>query len=196
MVIPDNIIERTAELWTRWLRKPTFDNGDPASMNKTTLLTLSVALAPANTAATEERLAAFKAALIERLTFLRDHDGESVLEDKREPADRYGRVRDIYYFRSGLSCDYDPDETLALAAIDAGWTNVSKTVFPWKTDTFMYPGHVMVSAGYAAPSIYHYPLSDGKWFITDLNGGDHMKELVRMIDTGEISHFGIGAIEQ
>lgn len=188
--IPDNIIERAAELWTRFLRKPTFDNGDTTGRSA-----MASAMATVNAPThTEETLQAFKSALTDYLKFMRDHDGEEIPEDKREPADQYGRIRTHYRFDTSLSVDYDPDEALHLAAIAAGITG-SKTVFPWKTDVYLRSDSVMVSAGYRAQYAYHYPLSDGRWFITDLNGGDDMRALIDVhIETGLL--YGVGKIEE
>lgn len=50
---------------------------------------------------------------------------------------------------TALSVDYGPDMVLRDAADEAG---VSTVTFPWKTNMTVYPDHVTVSHGYAAPT--------------------------------------------
>ncbi len=192
--IPSNIIERTAELWMRWIANPRFDNGDRTGGSDFAMLMAITAAAPHS----EETLKAFKSALIDHLTFMQEHDGQEIPEGERGVADRFGRIRGSYYFQTGLSCDYDPDEALVIAAHAAGITKTGKTVFPWKTDTYMRPDCIIVSAGYAAANVYHYPLSDGRWFVTDLNGGENMQTLLAQIDetAKHGGSFTIGKIEE
>ncbi len=150
----NRMIERAAELWKRMLRTPRFDNSDTSERGG---LAASMAYV-ASPERSEERLEAFRVALVERLIFLRDHDGEEI----GKPHPYNAQMMETYRFPHSLDVDYDPCEVLAHAARQAGFERVNKTLFPWKTNMGFYdPKCIGVSAGYAAPTLYHYPMSDG-----------------------------------
>jgi hypothetical protein len=92
--------------------------------------------------ATDERLAAFRTELIRLLM---------------QPGSR-----------GMLDVDYQPDRTLSAAAKVAGL----EMQFPWKTTMFLEEGYLSLTAGYGAGAVYHYPLKDGRWLVTRLQGGD------------------------
>lgn len=154
--IDGRILERAAELWVRMLRKPKFDNGDNSSQGG-----MAVALAsmlPHD--ADEEKLQKFKTILIQKL-------GEK---------DKYGS----FAWMHGLHVDYGPDKILADSAKDAEL----KVQFPWKTNMYIYRDHVGVSAGYGAKHVNHYPMSDGRWLMTDLNGTE-ISKVIEYLNGGQ-----------
>jgi hypothetical protein len=185
--MPDFIIERAAELWARKLYDPRFDNGDDTPHGGITFALATMNIARAQDAETADgfpaKVAAFKAALIERITFDRDHEGE-----KREGTDRN------IYLDTFLSVDYHPDEALAAAANAAG---IKHSLFSVKSDVAMHSSYngsvpfVTAKWGYGAPDDYHYRLSDGRWLICRLSG-DHMATVIAAVEAGT---FSVGTIE-
>lgn len=144
----EKIVDRAVELWKRMLKNPKFDNGDSSP---TGFFAGAMAkMIPNN--ATDEVLQAFGEHLKNALMNI---DPEYKSE----------------YYHSYLSVDYGPDKVLHTAAEKAGL----KMEFPWKTTMHLWTDHVSVSAGYGAESIYHYPLSDGRWLMTTLSGSDISK---------------------
>lgn len=77
------------------------------------------------------------------------------------------------------SVDYGPDGILQDAAKEAGLD----MQFPWKTNVWVQEDFVTVSAGYGAPHMNQYPLSDSRWLITDLRGDD-MPKVIEAIESG------------
>jgi hypothetical protein len=185
--MPDFIIERAAELWARKLHDPRFDNGDDSPHGGVTFALATLNIARAQDADTtndfDAKVAAFKTALIERLTFDRDHEGETRAETGR-----------AVYLDTFLSVDYHPDEALSMSATAAG---IDHRLFSVKSDVTMrasYNGslpYVTTKFGYGAPSDYHYRLSDGRWLICRLSG-DHMATVIAAVEAGT---FSVGTIE-
>lgn len=141
---PPKMWERAAEIWRRLLEKPVYDNlGDQPARIEDFFAQSLVDKLPKN--ATPERLAAFKAALLERF-----------LDTSRD-----------LFTRAGTHVDYGPDGLLRGAAEAVGLV----LEFPWKTSVWVSDTYVSVRAGYGAESVYHYPLENG-WLVTRLSGSD------------------------
>lgn len=85
---------------------------------------------------------------------------------------------DHYDYR--LSCDYGPCNVLrdAMEACSLEFSN------PIKTNLYISDGAVVVSAGYAAPNIYHYPLDGDRWLVTELRGRD-ISKVIEYIEGGQ-----------
>lgn len=143
--------DRAVELWKRMLHSPKYDNvgdtGSPKERATQRMASMLAATIPSN--ATEDVLDAFG---VELKRLLLD-DSLSV------------------YSRSSLGVDYGPDKLLSDAAAVAGL----KMEFPWKTNMSICCAYVSVSSGYGAECVYHYPLDDGRWLVTTLNGSDISK---------------------
>lgn len=180
--VPDIIIERAVELWCRALRKPKFDNGDNSDAG---FFTTGLAYINADTAAGETELdkaiERFREALVTDMKFARDHDGE--------PTGKQGQYGpETYYFDRCLSTDYGPDKRLREAADQAG---IPHKLFSWKSSVNVYdPAAVCASFGYAAPAIYHYPLSGGRWLITKLRGED-MPLIIKAVEEGRLPEMHV-----
>lgn len=180
--VPNIIIERAVELWCRALRKPKFDNGDNSDAG---FFTTGLAYMNADTAAGETELdkaiERFREALVTDMKFARDHDGE--------PTGKQGQYGpETYYFDRCLSTDYSPDKSLRGAADQAG---IPHKLFSWKSSVNVYdPAAVCASFGYAAPAIYHYPLSGGRWLITKLRGED-MPLIIKAVEEGRLPELHV-----
>lgn len=174
---PDHLIERAVELWCRKLRRPVHDNGDSSERG---LMTEGIAgmLTDSQIAKVEDYPAAiekFRGALIVRLKFMREHDGEPSGE-----TDQYGPVH--HRFDRFLSVDYNPDPDLAHAAQTAG---IPARAFSWKSSVYVDNDHVQTSFGYAAPYWYHYRLDDGSWLVCQLRG-EHMPFILAAVNDGRL----------
>ena len=144
--------KRAASIWRKLLADPVYDNlGDgPASPEdrfNTGMANAMISMLPNN--ATNELLDAFETKLAKEL-----------LNETRDP-----------YIRTSLSVDYHPCEILQFCADRVG-LNMQ---FPWKTSMNVHGDHLSVRAGYGAPSMFHYPLPDGRWLVTTLHGSDISK---------------------
>jgi hypothetical protein len=174
--VPDIIIDRAVDLWCRALHQPTFDNGD---RSLTGFLGMGLAGMLADTeikkvsdwAATIEK---FRHELSTKLKFLRDNEGRPrPAEDiERDKAAGERWVADTYYCHHILSVDYHPGRELAAAADRAG---VPHGAFSIKSSVHFEAEYVIAHFGYGAPAIYHYPLPDGRWLLTQLSGADMPK---------------------
>lgn len=155
------IIDRAVELWKRLLAAPVYNNLAPGERHLPSELANALAYeAPKNN--TPEILEAFGHAL--KATLLVPREGRD-------------------YFHTYLAVDYHPDLALKDAAEKAGL----KMPFPIKTSMNLYDDCVGFSIGYAAPMVYHYPLSGNRWLVTDLYGGDITKVIALAnagVDTG------------
>lgn len=181
--VSDVIIERAVELWCRALRNPKFNNGDNSEAG---FFTAGLAYMTADTAAGEtevdKAIERFREALVTNMKFLRDHDGEPTGRQNE-----YGRP-ETYYFDACLSTDYHPDENLRRAADQAG---IPHKLFSWKSSVNVYdPAAVCAKFGYAAPDFYHYPLSGGRWLITQLRGRD-MPLIIKAVEEGRLPELHV-----
>lgn len=152
----DRIVDRAVALWRKMLACPKYDNGDPSAVGFIT--STMAAMLPSNVS--EERLDAFCGHLRTWLT---------------TPG-----PRGDFYPKQSLHVDYHPDEGLRMSAALAALT----MEFPWKTSMWLYGDHLHVRAGYSSPTIYHYPLSDDRWLVTDLHGREIAK-VIEYIDGGQ-----------
>jgi hypothetical protein len=50
--------------------------------------------------------------------------------------------------------------------------------------------YISVSAGYAAASVYHYPLDNGKWLVTCLSGPEIAK-IKKFVTDGTLPEFTV-----
>lgn len=133
-----------AEWWRRVIMNPKFDNGDPSEGGVVSAMMATVA----NTANRHPPEAYDK---FERS--LRRLLAEQI--NMRPGAWQPGNPTLCSQLRV-LKCDYEPCETLALAAREAGLGD-GITDFPWKTVMWVNPGHVEVRYGYGAPITTIYP---------------------------------------
>lgn len=179
----DRIIERGVELWCRAIRRPMRDNGDNSERGIMTvgLAYMNLDSAMAKVEDLDASIERFRAALTDRLKFLRDHDGE-----KTGTTDDRGNPRH-HYFDRFLSTDYHPDLDLRLAAEAAG---LPPTLFSWKSTVQLLDDCVGASFGYGAPNVYHYPLCDGSWLICRLRGED-MPTIVRAAEDGTLNGLAV-----
>ncbi len=175
--IPDEIIERAVELWCRLLKAPRFDNGDPGSGLASFMAEGAASRDAGKTGDFDAAVERFRTALVERLKFLRDHEGEKTGE--KEYVGHPGERDTIYLFPSWIGSDYGPDATLRWAADKAG---VPHTAFSWKTDVHMGPRWVRGKVGYTAPDRYHYPLPDGRWLITGISAREGEEDFAKVIE--------------
>jgi hypothetical protein len=181
---PDIIIERAVELWCRALAHPRFDNGDTGSNGG-----LVMALATINAGAAIDKAGDFSAAierfrtiLTDKLKWNRDHHGETT--GTTSPS---GRAETVYFDRH-IGADYGPCKILADAATEAG---IPHGAFSWKSDVSLYQDDCVVARfGYAAESVYHYPLKDGRWPICELSGRD-MPKIIAAIEDGMLQGFTV-----
>lgn len=175
----DRIIERGVELWCRAIRRPSRDNGDVSERGilAAGLSNMALDATMAKVEHLDARIEMFRAALTERLKFLREHDGEET-----GTANERGEPRH-HYFNAFLSTDYHPDPDLRLAAEAAG---LPPAVFSWKSTVQLLDDCVGASFGYGAPYHYHYPLSDGSWLVCRLRGED-MPLIVAAIEAGTLT---------
>jgi len=128
---------RMAQLWVDLCVNPNIDNGDLSAHGPLSrqLMKMTVVRAAPDT------LAEYEQAIVNTLL---------------EHTDR----RDLR-----LSCDYSPNETLVRAMESIGKTErdfdnpIKTSVNFWANDTPV----IDVKAGYAAPSMLHYALPDGRW---------------------------------
>jgi hypothetical protein len=158
------IVKRTVELWKEMLRKPKYDNLGGTEIHVPSLLS-SMLAEQAFKNNTEDVLNKFGEEL-EKLLL----SPVTILGWDKKPWTR---------MINSLSVDYAPDQILQLAAERAGL----KMQFPWKTDAYLYENQVVVSYGYAAPALHHYPLKDGRWFVSDISGVD-VKKIITLIENG------------
>lgn len=133
---------RAAKIWRRMLEKPKYDNGDTGL----TGFLLQEIASHYKSNATPEILDAFEK---EMTTMLLTPN-----ED--------GRCETNFY------CDYGPDKKLIELAEKVGL----KMEFPIKTSMNIHPDYVTYRFGYSAPWVYHYLLSNGRWFVTTLVGDE------------------------
>jgi hypothetical protein len=157
--ITNKIIMRAVELWCRKLLNPKFDNGDDSDTGCMThmLATINIQNDKNRIPDLSASIEKFRTVLTEKLIQLRDNPAEGE------------------YFNTYLDVDYRPCLILAEAADIAG---IPHSMFSCKSSVSMdryFPeatGRVSTSFGYGAPHIYHYPLPDGRWLMTSLNGED------------------------
>lgn len=169
---PDVIIERAAEIWSRFLRRPRHDNGDETGGSS-----LAQGMAAMNSSRDIAQVDDYDAAVNRfRDILVRNLKAERDSKDENS------------WFRRSLDTDYNPDKELAEAAKEAG---VPLSAFSWKTDVSFYNNDcVTVSAGYGAGYLHHYPLSGGRWLICELQGRD-MPKIIEAIEAGTLSGFNI-----
>jgi len=144
----EKIIDHAVALWKKALHLPVYDAGYGGMGLAMAMLQLSKG--PNNS--TDEVLEKFGVEL------------KKLLMVGKPIPDSDGKVEYIDYLR----VDYDPCKTLSKAAQIAGL----ETAFPVKTTMYIYNDHVKFSIGYGQPGEIHYPLKDGRWLVTSLQGDD------------------------
>ena len=145
------IVDRAVEVWKRLLRNPKYDAvGDDVESQRA-----NPHMAFASLLAHNCRNNAEEPGVLDKF-------GEALRKRLMEKDPEY------HCFETHLSVDYDPCRTLHQAAEEAGL----KMQWPWKTTMHLDTDNLCVGVGYGAPYEYHYPLPDGRWLITGLNGKD------------------------
>lgn len=152
---------RAAEIWRRMLASPKFDNGDHSPGGG--IAKIMAHMIPTN--ADEGRLQAF---------------GDELVRVILAPSDAHPD----YFPNNRQFVDYGPDGILQDCAAKVGL----KCEFPWKTQVAAYSDHVAVTAGYAADTVYHYLLPNGKWLVTKLTGAD-IEKVKKFVVSGEPINF-------
>lgn len=181
--VPDLIIDRAVELWCRALATPLHDNGDRSEAG---FITRGMAAMNAESAIAEvddyaAAIERFRERLSTTLKFQRDNEGKPTGE-----TNSWGDVH--YHLERHLETDYRPCETLAAAAREAG---VPAKAFSWKSDvSFWADDHVSSKFGYAAQTLYHYPLSDGSWLICELRG-PQMPLIIKAVEEGRLPELTV-----
>lgn len=156
----ERIVDRAVSLWINALRKPKYNNGGGI---ESVMASARASMIPKNN--DEDTLTRFGVELKKLLM-----EGQ---------VKQYGQGEPYTRFATYLGVDYGPDDTLSDAADAAGL----KMQFPWKTSMHMWTGHVQFSVGYGERGLYHYPLSNGKWLLTTLNGApEHIKGLCELAE--------------
>ena len=51
---------------------------------------------------------------------------------------------------------------------------------------WLHDDHLSVSWGYRSPTDYHYPLQEGRWFVTTLYGDD-MPKIIALVEAGVLN---------
>ena len=143
----NRLIDRFIMIWKEFITYPKFDNGDNSETGIMTFL-LQSSIQANSGKPTPEQLEAFGKRLKELLT---------------TPNDRG-------FYKTHVSTDYGPDATLADAMEFASITSEA----PWKTSTYINvnSNSLSIASGYGAESQHHYPLKNGKWLVTTLQGSD------------------------
>jgi hypothetical protein len=173
------IVCRAASVWVEMLAAPKYDNlgtnspEPPSAIIANKTASLLAGMTPKNN--DPETLEKFRVALIDVLS------GPLEWEDTFcNPPHKYTTTF------SHLGVDYHPDIPLCEAAKRAGL----EMTFPWKTTMWLYADCLSVSNGYAAPSMWHYPLgadpSADNWLVTTLQGED-VKKVIALIQSGVIT---------
>ena len=154
----DRMIEKAVDIWCEQLWSPSFDNGDSSANGAFTsglvdMLTESIMSKIDNM---EERVEIFRKSLT-----------KSLIESRVEGE----------YFDGYLSVDYDPCPLLAEAAKEA---DIHPKLFPCKSNVDIRGGFLWHSFGYGAKQVNLFPLENGAWLETTLNGSD--EEVKKLCD--------------
>lgn len=168
------IVARAANLWIGLLSNPKYDNlgansPEPlGSVRVNRMASIMTSLLPKNN--TQDVLQRFGKELEKIL--LAPYEWQSEWNGKKETH--------VSIFRE-LSVDYHPDVALSSAAKAAGL----EMKFPWKTSMWIDEQWLSLSCGYGAPTVYHYPLTNGRWLTAKLSGDDMLK-IIALVESGEI----------
>ena len=159
MDIRDRIINKAVDLWCERLRNP-FVKLDER-WDKTKELESKLKNALESNPLSDNQINIFRKELVESL--------KRVIEGRR-----------LYI---SLSVDYELCQLLELAAAKAG---ISGFLFSPKSDVLINLetnryGIISVSWGYDSPYVFYYPLDNGKWLVTSLEG--NKKEMQKVFDS-------------
>lgn len=163
MQVSDKMIDRAVNLWAKKLCAPFFDNGD-TSPNAP----LIAGLAAMNIESAKDRTGD----IVPKLSMFKEHLSKS-LKEARDSGE---------YFPSWLDVDYGPCKELAEAATAA---DIDHTLFSCKSTVSINEGYISTSFGYGAPYIYHRPLDNGNWLISDLTGGADFEKVLALCNDGK-----------
>ncbi len=163
------IINRAADLWVEMLKNPRYDNGDSSFVGAVTQALAEMG-AKNNT---DQTLARFKTELVRILS------GPHKWRTKEYPGRPSEEFEEVF---QTLNVDYNPNTPLADAASAAGLD----MQFPWKTSMYLENDYLLVSAGRGGPRVYHYPLADGRWLVTSLNGRD-IDKIKALVEQGHLT---------
>jgi hypothetical protein len=165
------IVDKAVSIWKSWMHNPKYDN---LGISHGATSILSEGVVPNLIASS-----------------LADRMARSCVGDDME---KFGEclkkiLMESTEFREGysnttnyLSVDYDPCQALSLAGKLSG----IKRNFPWKTSMYIGEKHLSYRYGYGAPNVYVYPLKNGNWLETTLNGDD-MEKIISLVDTGVLN---------
>lgn len=192
ILIEDRILDRAIELWVRALGKPKFDNGDNSFMGAIgkSLCEQNADFAKNNISDYNASLEKFRHALGGKLKFLRDNHEEKRPPEEIQKEKDTGKnwVSEVYYQINTLTVDYHPCGILMEAATEAG---LSESLFSIKSSISFYNNKaVQERFGYASETIYHYPLPNGEWLITKLQGED-MDKIINAALEGRLPELTI-----
>ncbi len=157
--ITDRMIDRGVDIWCKKLLQPHFDNGDDSNDG------LGGLLANANIEndlAKEIHLTSKIEVFRVTLTTLLKQE----LEERQ--------------YISSLYVDYGPSGNLGKAAEVA---EIPPSLFGCKSDVDINVDCCTSRFGYGQQSINHFPLSDDKWLLTTLRGGD-MDKVIKSVERG------------
>jgi len=163
----ERIVDRAVALWKDMLGYPKYDNGDRTGPSG--LACIMASMLPKNN--TSEVLDRFGEELKKLLMEKAEYESKSY-NDK--PFTYEGPFDDMHV-------DYGPSFPLQRAAFLSGL----EMEFPYKTNMWLTESYLTLSAGYAAPHVYHYPLSSDRWLETTLHGSD-IDVILDLIENGVI----------
>lgn len=166
----ERIVKRAAQVWMEMLGAPKYDNLGPNSpespeskFRNGIASTMAASLPKNNTPEVLQRFGEELTKIMLKPFKFTAHDG----------------TEHEYQAANYLTVDYHPDAPLREAAKRAGL----EMQFPWKTSMFLEEDYLSVSAGYGAPSVYHYPLQNDRWLVTRLNGPD-IGKIIELVEAG------------
>lgn len=166
----ETIVDRAVELWVRAINKPKFDNGGKDFGNF--MAGQLAGMMADKHVPTEGQLAVFR---MELKTLLMNEVSMEQLRDEPETE------KSLRYFHTSLGVDYGADLILSCAAKRS---SIHESLFPWKTNMSLSAGYVCFGVGYQSPWMYHYPLSDGRWLVTQLAGED-IGKVIEYVEGGK-----------
>lgn len=166
-MIPDYIIERAANIWSKALFFPIYDNGDKRKEGEfvEALQVINATNAVFKTSDLGKKIYRFNACLISRLTFSQHHQGKDRPAEVIEKEKALGRqyVPEKYMFEKYLTVDYHPCRILSEVAEEVG---IPFSLFSIKSEVYIGDYYVRSRFGYTAETHYHYKLpSQDKWLV-------------------------------
>lgn len=162
MKISNNLVDRAVDLWCKALLNPFFDHGDNGEVGA-----MTAALGEINISAelkNEPNLSA-------KIEVFRKDLTARIKEQLSSNSRRY-----VY-----LETDYAPSGLLSESARAAG---IPGTLFSIKSHVSISDDSVSSSFGYSSERCNHYPLSNNRWLVTTLTGGD-IGKIIKLVNLGQ-----------